>query len=61
MVPLEKHSVNQPLKHLIQKQFVEKVNAVAEGREPFDSIRSTFERKFYYALLECNFNLVHYL
>jgi uncharacterized protein len=37
--------VNQPLKHLIQKQFVEKVNAVAEGREPLDSIRSTFEVK----------------
>lgn len=35
--------VDQPLKHLIQKQFVEKVNAVADGREPLDSIRSTFE------------------
>jgi hypothetical protein len=45
MVPLEKHSVNQPLEHLIQKQFVEIVNAVSEGREPFDSIRSTFEIK----------------
>ncbi|MDR7071612.1 SET domain-containing protein [Fictibacillus barbaricus] len=37
------NSVDQPLKPLVQKQFVDKVNAVAEGREPLDSIRSTFE------------------
>lgn len=37
------NSVDQPLKHFIQKQFIDKVNAVADGREPLDSILSTFE------------------
>jgi uncharacterized protein len=29
--------VEQPLKHLIDKKFIDKVNAVAEGREKLDS------------------------
>lgn len=35
--------VEQPLKHLIRKEFVDKVSAVASGREPLDSILTTFE------------------
>ena len=37
------NTVKQPLKHLISKEFVDKVNAVADGREPLDSILTTFE------------------
>ena len=37
------NNVEQPLKHLIRKDFVDKVNAVACGREPLDSILTTFE------------------
>lgn len=36
------NDVDQPLKHLIRKEFVDKVNAVACGREPLDSILTTF-------------------
>lgn len=36
------NSVDQPLKHLISKEFVQKVSAVACGIEPLDSIRTTF-------------------
>ncbi len=36
------NSVNQPLKHLINKEFVDKVSAVACGYEPLDSILTTF-------------------
>jgi hypothetical protein len=35
--------VPQPLKHLIRKEFVDKVYAIAEGREELDSILTTFE------------------
>jgi hypothetical protein len=34
--------VEQPLKYLIKKEFVDKVNAVACGSEPLDSILTTF-------------------
>jgi hypothetical protein len=34
--------VDQPLKHLILKEFVNKVNAIACGLEPIDSILTTF-------------------
>ena len=37
------NTVEQPLKHLISKEFIDKVNAVASGREPLDSILTTFE------------------
>ncbi len=37
------NTVEQPLKHLISKEFIDKVNAVACGREPLDSILTTFE------------------
>lgn len=36
------NKVEQPLKHLICKQFIDKVNAVACGHEPLDSILTTF-------------------
>lgn len=36
------NSVDQPLKHLIGKEFVDKVSAVAGGLEPLDSILTTF-------------------
>lgn len=36
------NGVDQPLKHLIGKEFVDKVSAVACGREPLDSIFTTF-------------------
>ena len=36
------NSVAQPLKHLISKEFVDKVSAVAGGFEPLDSILTTF-------------------
>lgn len=32
------NQVEQPLRHLIEPQFVDKVNAVAAGREPINSI-----------------------
>jgi hypothetical protein len=35
--------VEQPLKYLISKEFVDKVSAVACGREPLDSILTTFK------------------
>jgi hypothetical protein len=35
--------VQQPLKHLIREEYVEKVNAIAEGREDIDSILTIFE------------------
>lgn len=34
--------VDQPLNYLIKKEFVDKVNAVACGNEPLDSILTTF-------------------
>lgn len=34
--------VEQPLKHLICKQYLDKVNAVANGTEPLDSILTLF-------------------
>lgn len=37
--------VEQPLKYLIRKEFIDKVNAVACGREPLDSILTTFEEE----------------
>ena len=37
------NTVEQPLKHLISKEFIDKINAVASGREPLDSILTTFE------------------
>ena len=36
------NSVDQPLKYLIGKEFVDKVRAVACGLEPLDSILTTF-------------------
>ncbi|WP_419871285.1 SET domain-containing protein [Candidatus Pristimantibacillus sp. PTI5] len=36
------NAVEQPLKYLINKEFVDKVNAVASGHEPLDSILTTF-------------------
>lgn len=36
------NSVEQPLKYLIRKEFVDKVDAVASGRRPLDSILTTF-------------------
>lgn len=36
------NKVEQPLKHLICKEFVDKVNAVACGHEPLDSILTIF-------------------
>jgi len=36
------NKVDQPLKHLIQEEFVDKVSAVACGLEPLDSILTTF-------------------
>lgn len=36
------NSVDQPLKHLISEEFVDKVNAIASGLEPIDSILTTF-------------------
>lgn len=36
------NSVEQPLKHLIRKEFVDKVHAVASGQRPLDSILTTF-------------------
>lgn len=37
------NNVEQPLKHLIGKQFIDKVTAVALGNEPLDSILTAFE------------------
>lgn len=37
------NTVEQPLKHLISKEFIDKVNAVAYGYEPLDSILTIFE------------------
>ncbi|WP_338453360.1 SET domain-containing protein [Niallia oryzisoli] len=34
--------VEQPLKHLISDQYIDKVNAVANGTEPLDSILNLF-------------------
>lgn len=34
--------VEQPLKHLMNKQFIDKVNAIANGTEPLDSILTIF-------------------
>lgn len=34
--------VAQPLRHFIRPEFVDKVNAVAEGREPMDSVLTIF-------------------
>lgn len=34
--------VEQPLKHLIKQEFIDKVKAVAEGREPLDTVLTTF-------------------
>lgn len=36
------NAVEQPLKYLIEKQYVDKVNAVANGDEPMDSILTLF-------------------
>ena len=36
------NEVEQPLKHLISKQYIDKVNAVANGTEPLDSILTLF-------------------
>lgn len=36
------YTVEQPLKYLIEKQYVDKVNAVAIGDEPMDSILTLF-------------------
>lgn len=36
------NSVEQPLKYLIRKEFVDKVEAVASGRRALDSILTTF-------------------
>lgn len=36
------NAVEQPLKYLIDKQYVDKVNAVANGDEPMDSILTLF-------------------
>lgn len=35
--------VDQPLKHLIRDEYADKVRAVADGREPMDSILTMFE------------------
>ena len=37
------NQVEQPLKHLINRQYIDKINAVAEGKETMDSILN-----FYY-------------
>lgn len=34
--------VEQPLKHLMNKQYIDKVNAIANGTEPLDSILTIF-------------------
>lgn len=34
--------VEQPLKHLLDRKYIDKVNAVAEGREPLDSVLLTY-------------------
>lgn len=39
------NSVEQPLKHLIRKEFADKVNAVACGRESLDSILTAFREE----------------
>ncbi|MFY0544084.1 SET domain-containing protein [Brevibacillus sp. H7] len=36
------HHVNQPLKHLIKPQFWRKVHAVADGKEPLESILNIY-------------------
>lgn len=36
------NNVDQPLKHLIREQFIDKVIAVANGTEPLDSILTLF-------------------
>lgn len=36
------NQVEQPLRHLIDPQFMNKVNAVADGREPIDSILNCY-------------------
>lgn len=36
------NKVEQPLKHLISEQYTDKVNAVANGTEPLDSILTLF-------------------
>ena len=36
------NSVEQPLKYLIRREFVDKVHAVASGQRPLDSILTTF-------------------
>lgn len=38
-------SVEQPLKHLIKEEWIERVNAIALGLEPMDSILTTFEEE----------------
>jgi uncharacterized protein len=37
--------VEQPLKHLINQKFIDKINAVAEGREPIDSAIANYYDK----------------
>ncbi len=36
------NAVEQPLKHIISEQYIDKVNAVANGTEPLDSILTLF-------------------
>ncbi len=36
------NAVEQPLKHFIREQYIDKVNAVANGNEPLDSILTLF-------------------
>lgn len=39
------HQVHQPLQHLIKREYLGKVHAVAEGRQPIDSVlRYYFDR-----------------
>jgi hypothetical protein len=36
------NAVEQPLKHIISEQYIDKVKAVANGTEPLDSILTLF-------------------
>ncbi|AFY76446.1 MAG: SET domain-containing protein [Hydrococcus sp. C42_A2020_068] len=40
------NKVEQPLKHLIDKKYIDKVNAVAEGRESLDSVLVTYYDRY---------------
>lgn len=40
------NKVEQPLKHLIDRKYIDKVNAVAEGRELLDSVLVTYYDRY---------------